>query len=479
MTQGDILIVDDEPTNRLMLCRRLQKEGYLCREATSGQAALEAVAEQQPDLILLDVMMPDLDGFEVCRRLRSKVATRAIPIVLVTALSDRHNRVKGLEAGADDFLTKPVDPPELTARVRSLLRLRYFQTLSAQSELLEASFRDLGVGVVVTEPNGVVVACNRRARHLLDIREDDALGLDFHRHLSRFELAPPLAAVLAAGTAQIDFDVIRAGTPRLVVAGRLTRVLDPEGQPVYHALALRDVTDEREADRLRSDFLSLTAHKIRTPMTILRGLVELCDERYREYALEIMDDVMPDLVAKMDEVTGILDSLLRHDQLQAMREQLAPVSCELAECVTEAAAAVRERWTARPLTIAAPAATLPMAAADLAMVLRELGENTVKFGGDTLTVTADLCGEPLELRLSDNADGIPHEHFDHVFEACFQIDQGFTGQVPGLGIGLATVRQVVRAYGGEIDIVESVPRAGTVFRLRLPRPGGPMVSPVG
>ncbi len=214
-------------------------------------------------------------------------------------------------------------------------------------------------------------------------------------------------------------------------------------------------------------------------MTILRGLVELCDERYREYALEIMDDVMPDLVAKMDEVTGILDSLLRHDQLQAMREQLAPVSCELAECVTEAAAAVRERWTARPLTIAAPAATLPMAAADLAMVLRELGENTVKFGGDTLTVTADLCGEPLELRLSDNADGIPHEHFDHVFEACFQIDQGFTGQVPGLGIGLATVRQVVRAYGGEIDIVESVPRAGTVFRLRLPRPGGPMVSPVG
>lgn len=479
MTHGDILIVDDEPTNRLMLSRRLQNEGYSCREAASGQAALDAIAEQPPDLILLDVMMPDLDGFEVCRRLRSKVATRAIPIVLVTALSDRHNRVQGLEAGADDFLTKPVDPPELTARVRSLLRLRYFQSLSAQSELLESSFRDLGVGVVVTEPNGIVVACNLRARHLLAIPEQEAIGLDFHAHLERFEVEPCLADVLADHAAQADFDIRRSGSPSLVVAARLTRVLDPEGAPVYHALALRDVTDEREVDRLRSDFLSLTAHKIRTPMTILRGLVELCDERYKEYALEIMDDVMPDLVAKMEEVTGILDSLLRHDHLQAMREQLAPVHTDLAAAAAAAADAVRQRWTTLKLTLTAPAAEVPMAAADLQLVLRELGENTVKFGGDTLTVTAAADDAMVELRLTDNASGIPHEHFDRVFEPCFQIDLGFTGQVPGLGIGLATVRQVVRAYRGEIDVLESTMGSGTTFRVRLPQPGAPDIAPAG
>jgi len=478
MTHGDILIVDDEPTNRMMLSRRLQKEGYHCREADCGLAALDAVANDPPDLILLDVMMPDIDGFEVCRRLRAKVATRAIPIVLVTALSDRHNRVQGLEAGADDFLTKPVDPPELTARVRSLLRLRYFQSLSAQSELLEASFRDLGVGVLVTEPNGVVVACNLRARHLLDIKEDEAIGLAFHHHLERFELEPPLAEVLAADATQVDFDIVRPGKPKLIIGARLTRVLDPEGQPVYHALVLRDVTDEREVDRLRSDFLSLTAHKIRTPMTILRGLVELCDERYREFALEIMDDVMPDLVSKMDEVTGILDSLLRHDHLQAMREQLAPARCELAEAAQHAAAAVRQRYADKPLNLDAPTATVPVSAADLEMVLRELAENTVKFGGDTVTVTVDSNEDVFELRLTDNARGIPHEHFENVFQPCFQIDLGFTGQVPGLGIGLATVRQAVRAYQGEIDIVESTPNQGTTFRLRVPQPDGPPIEPV-
>ena len=472
MAQGDILIVDDEPINRLMLARRLQKEGYDCREADCGQAALDAVEERTPDLILLDVMMPDMNGFEVCRRLRSKVSTRAIPVVLITALSDRQNRVEGLEAGADDFLTKPVDPPELTARVRSLLRLRYFQSLSAQSELLEASFRDLGVGVVVTEPNGQVVACNLRARHLLDIREDDALGLEFHRHLERFELEPTLAEVLAPGPEQVDFDITRDGKPMLVVSARLTRVLDPDDQPVYHALVLRDVTDEREADRLRSDFLSLTAHKIRTPMTILRGLIDLCDERYREFALEIMDDVMPDLVNKMDEVTGILDNLLRHDHLQAMREQMQPVTSELKEAAEVAAAAAREKLPDRPLTLEAACGRVPMAPDDLAMVLRELLENTLKFGGDTVTVGyAAADNGPIDVTIADNGKGIPHEHFGHVFEPCFQVDQGFTGQVPGLGIGLATVRQVVHAYGGSIEIVESTAGQGTVFRMRLPNVG--------
>lgn len=467
MAPGDLLIVDDEPVNRLILCRFLQKEGYRCREAGSGAEALAAVAEQVPDLILLDVMMPELDGLEVCRRLRGRVATRAIPIVLVTALSDRTDRVRGLEAGADDFLTKPVDPSELTARVRSLLRLRYYQSLSAQAELLQVAFRDLGVGVVVTETSGQMITCNRQARHLLGIREDEAEGHALAGHLARFELRPGFDEVLANPAAQVDFDIVRPGPPRLVIEARLTRVMDPEGRPVYHALALHDVTDEREAHRLRADFLSLTAHKIRTPMTILRGLVELCDPRYREYATEIMDDIMPDLVTKMEEVTDILDHLLQRDQLQALREELAPAAGDLAVAAAQATGLVTARWPGRDLTLSAPAITLPVSPADLVLVLRELAENTVKFGGDRLTVSVEPGPDRIDLLLRDNARGIPHEHFARVFEPCFQIDVGFTGQVPGLGIGLATVRQIAAAYRGEIEILESTLGEGTVFRLRL------------
>src|SRR3712207_935534 len=100
----------------------LSMDGYEVLEADSGPAALDALTASNPDLILLDVMMPGMDGFEVCRRLKQDEQTRLIPVVFVTALDDRRARLKGIEAGGDDFLTKPFDQLELSARVKSLIR---------------------------------------------------------------------------------------------------------------------------------------------------------------------------------------------------------------------------------------------------------------------------------------------------------------------------------------------------------------------
>src|SRR5512135_263555 len=119
-----ILVVDDTPRNVKLLADLLAVKGYNVVTAASGREALAQLEAERPDLVLLDVVMPEMSGYEVCRKIRESSSTAMLPVIMVTALDPAEERVNGIEAGADDFLTKPINQPELLARVKSLLRIK-------------------------------------------------------------------------------------------------------------------------------------------------------------------------------------------------------------------------------------------------------------------------------------------------------------------------------------------------------------------
>jgi adenylate cyclase len=171
-----ILVVDDQPANVKLLDQLLTMSGYEVITALSGREALEKMGSANPDLVLLDVVMPQMSGYEVCRSIRATRATELLPIVMITALDPGEERVKGIESGADDFLSKPINQPELLARVKSLLRIR---ELHRQVE---------GQALQLAEWNGK-----------LEERVSDQLAqLDRLARLKRF-LSPKVAELIVAG----------------------------------------------------------------------------------------------------------------------------------------------------------------------------------------------------------------------------------------------------------------------------------------
>ena len=173
-----VLVVDDTPQNVKLLGDLLRAKGYTVLTASSGRQALDHVKRDRPDIVLLDVVMPEMSGYEVCRTIRDDPDTAILPVVLVTALDATQERLKGLECGADDFLTKPINQAELLARVRSLLRIkRLYDTVQAQA--------------------GELAELNRTLERRVS---DQVAQLDRMGRLKRF-FSPKLAELILAGGA--------------------------------------------------------------------------------------------------------------------------------------------------------------------------------------------------------------------------------------------------------------------------------------
>jgi DNA-binding response OmpR family regulator len=474
-----ILIADDETMMRELLAECLTSAEMEVIAVSSGPEALEKAAAIVPDLILLDVMMPGMDGFEVCRRLRQEPRLAEVPVILITALNDRESRLQGIEAGADDFVTKPYDSAELMARVKTITRLDRYRRLLAERVKFEWVVENSEAGYVLLDDDHRIVYANPAARIFLGRTGDGRPPAETFPELARRRYrTEPLEAwsdwPAASATARY---LVR---PESAEAGPLwlrLEVLDlPSRHDARRLVRLADETSKIVMKRDMWKFSSLVSHKLRTPLTtIIGGLEVLADDldtAPREELAGFIEMATGGAQRLKEEIVRVLDTLKVSDLAREPGEGFAPEG--LAALVTE---------VCRDLAIADPSVDVAAAAADrrlavspvaFELVLRELLGNAKKFHpkrAPSIAVRAVVAGRDLHLTVGDDGVHVPPELLARVWVPYFQNEKGFSGSVDGMGLGLSVVASVIWGVGGSCRIHNRENGPGIVVELAIPLAG--------
>jgi signal transduction histidine kinase len=449
----------------------LEPEGYEFLGAENGEAAL-TMAASNPDLILLDIMMPKMTGFEVLQKLRADEKTRLIPVVMLTALRETEDRVKALDAGCDDFISKPFEKIELLARVKSILKISYYRRQLDEIGKLTAVIKEMSEGVVILGKDWKIRDMNASALRYLNISETGNIGLIdsvFSGHavsISREELLD------LSGPHRV-FDIIREetkGTKSLYLEVNRDVLRDPAGEVSSIVLTVRDVTSVRKEESLKQDFLGLISHKLRTPLTIisgntsslLDGLLDPLTAKQRK-SVESISRGFNSLNALVEEI--IKFTIVCGQELEHEKESI-DLYGELSEVT---APLVKDKNIG--LNIDCPRdVRLNMNRVYLRLVIKNLIENAVKFNDKDpvkIGIKAEAKGDRVKLTFIDNGRGIPPEERERVFDKFYQIEKSFIGTVEGVGLGLALVKRIVKAYGGNIVLTSELGK-GSTFSFTLP-----------
>ena len=481
-----ILVVDDVAANRETLRELFALENYRLLEAADGLAALQLAAKIPPDLVLLDVMMPGMDGFEVCRRLRADACLAEVPVIMVTASDDQAARLAGLEAGADDFITKPFNHAELRARVRTIARLNRYRRLTEQRQQFQWIVECAPDGYLLVNATDEILFANARARLWLGLPPDDgevtnekflgAASRTFHSQPAELWQGWPHIPAAALTSPRL---LVRPETPQARAFFLEVSVHESTGRRL---LRLCDATERLAARRDQRSFQTMISHKLRTPLSGHLGMLDLLagppdlapGERAEIVALAYQSAAR---------LRGAVDDVLHFAELSQRPALDAGFALAgLDELVRSVATGLALPTVSVSVAAEARAASIPCAHAALEWVLCELLENARKFhprGTPTVRVVATLdATSSVRLTVSDDGRTLSPEQLAEAGQPYFQGEKSFTGEAPGMGLGLASVCALLWQAGGSCHLRNRVDGPGVCVELTWPHvDAGPTPAP--
>lgn len=353
----------------------------------------------------------------------------------------------------------------------SIENARFFENIRAEKEKTAAVVSQMSDGVVLTGPEGTVRMHNEAAARILGASACAAplAGGVF----AGFEATPPVADLLSLYERHRSFEMLRSAPKKLYLGGTVSRIDDADGQPAGAIFVFRDITAERAESMLKRNFLSLVSHKLKTPLVTITGYgpMLLADESLSEMNKKAIASIHRQGL----HLAALVEKLLYFTMVEGDTLDLKREKSDIKRPTEKAAAGLNhylgEHGAA--VTIADDVAALPHLLMDpekMEAVLRNLIENAAKFSsgdGRRITVRAARRAGFSGVSVTDSGCGIPPEEREKIFQKFYQIEESFTGQVEGAGLGLALVKRIIDAHHGRIE-VESTVGAGTTVTVLLP-----------
>jgi len=461
-----VLIVDDEPLGRDSLEALLLTQGYNLAFAADGKEALAQAKELVPDVILLDVMMPDMDGFEVCRHLRNDPVLADVPVILVTALDDRDSRLQGIEAGADDFITKPFDRTELRTRVRTITRLNRFRRLLAERTKFEWVVEKADDGYLMMDDSGKIHYANTQARLYLGLPDNDSKEITetFHQLVRKqYRTEPESAwAIWPDPTGQeTPRYLVRPETPEsqafwLRVDSLQLELPSNSDRDTLWVVHLRDITAQMVLQSDKWHFHAMIAHKFRTPLiplvTGLDLLKNYIDELSKDDITMIATRASDGITRLQGEIEDIIQYLHASSYARSAKkfslDQMQPAVEEICSDIE-----LKDVTVSHEDNLNSGEIVLNFSQSDTELLLREVLENSKKFHPNqspsvTIEVIRPRFREAITLRIGDNGINLSSTQLARAWTPYYQGEKFFTGEASGMGLGLSMVASMVWNAGG-------------------------------
>ncbi len=529
----NILVVDDVSANLKLLDDILKSEGYKTRPVPNGELALRAAAKEKPDLILLDIMMPGIDGFEVCRRLKENPDLKDIPVIFISALGETANIVKALALGGVDYINKPFQAEEVIARVRTHLKLH---RQSTELRIFAQAVEQSPVNIILTDLDGTIEYVNPKGSELTGYTYGELVGKNprmmksgemsageydqlwktisagkvwkgvFHNKKKNGELFWESAAIApvtdANGVITHYLGVKEDITERkiaekkihdlnanleLKVKERTLELSEANKHLERNILELKRAEEEiiksrdeaMKANLAKSEFLSRVSHELRTPMNAILGFAQLLE----------MGELNPKQIKSTNHILTsgryllqLIDEVLDISSTEAGKLALATEPVKLIPVIHELMDIIRPQIIEKQLTLgfensADDQLFIETDIKRLNQVLLNLLSNAIKFnitGGSVVIKTEMMPAKadsivPVRISITNTGEAISDENTRKIFEPFERIGAEKT-ETAGTGLGLTVVKKLMDAMQGVIGI-ESIPGVGNTFWIELPSAG--------